>query len=57
MSWEIMNELGKVMFQQAKFNVPVENKMDNSHRKGWSHFKLNTDDSDIPFLKVLGIYE
>ena len=52
MSWEVMDELEKFMFQQAKFSIPVENKMDNSHRKGWSHFKLNIDDSDIPFFKV-----
>ena len=35
-------ELGKVSFT-------VENKMGNSHKKGWSHFKLNINDSDISF--------
>ena len=40
-----------------KFSFTVENKMKNSHRKGWSHFKLNLDDWDIPFIKFLRIYE
>ena len=52
-----MDELGKVMSYWAKFSFTVENKMKNSRRKGWSHFKLNTDDWDIPFPQVLRIYE
>ena len=33
----------------------VKNKMANSHKKGWSHFKLNINDWDIPFRKILRI--
>ena len=33
----------------------VENKMGNLHKKGWSHFKLNINDSDIPFPESLKI--
>ena len=32
-------------------SLNVENKMENSHKKGWSHFKLNINDSDIYSLK------
>ena len=35
----------------------VENKMGNSHKRGWSHFKLNINDWDIPFPKILRIYQ
>ena len=35
----------------------VENKMGNSHKRGWSHFKLNINDWDIPFPKSLRIYQ
>ena len=35
----------------------VENKMGNLHKKGWSHFKLNINDWDIPFPKSLTIYQ
>ena len=35
----------------------VENKIRNSHRKGWSHFKLNINDWDISFPKILRIYQ
>ena len=35
----------------------VENKVGNSHKKGWSHFKLNINDWDIPFSKILRIYQ
>ena len=35
----------------------VENKMENSHKRGWSHFKLKINDWDIPFPKVLRIYQ
>ena len=38
-------------------NFIVENKMGNSHKKGWSHFKLNINDSDILFPKILRIYQ
>ena len=33
----------------------VENKMEKSHKRGWSHFKLKTNDWDIPFPKLLRI--
>ena len=35
----------------------VENKMGNSHKRGWSHFKLNVNDSNITFPKILRIYQ
>ena len=35
----------------------VENKMGNSHKSGWLHFKLNINDWDIPFPKVLRMYQ
>ena len=35
----------------------VENKIGNSHKRGWSHFKLNLIDRDIPFPKSLRIYQ
>ena len=35
----------------------VENKMRNSHKRGWPHFKLNINDWDIPFPKNLRIYQ
>ena len=35
----------------------VENKMGNSHKRGWSHFKLNINDWDISFLEILKIYQ
>ena len=35
----------------------VENKIRNSHKRGWSHFKLNINDWDIPFPKTLRIYQ
>ena len=35
----------------------VKNKMGNSHKRGWSHFKLKINDWDIPFPKILKIYE
>ena len=38
-------------------SVTVENKMENSHKRGWSHFKLNINDWDIPFPKSLRIYQ
>ena len=31
--------------------------MENSRKKGWSRFKLNIDDSDIPFPKIFRIYQ
>ena len=33
----------------------VENKMENSHKRGWSHFKLKINDWDIPSPKILRI--
>ena len=35
----------------------LENKMGNSHKRGWSHFKLNLNDWDNPFPKILRIYQ
>ena len=31
----------------------VENKMENPHKKRWSHSKLNINDLDVPFPKTL----
>ena len=56
MNWRPIFEFWKVM-RYAKFSFTVENKMENSHKKRWSHFKLNIDDWDIPFPKVLRIYK
>ena len=39
-----------------KLSFTVENKMGNSHKKGWSHFKVNINDWEIPFPKILRIY-
>ena len=36
-------------------SLTVENKMGNSHKKGWSHFKHNINDWGIPFLKMLRV--
>ena len=33
----------------------VENKMENSHKRGWSHFRLKINDWDIPFPKILRV--
>ena len=41
-NFESIDNLVNIMFQ-AKFSFTVENKMENSHRKEWSHFKLNID--------------
>ena len=35
----------------------VENEMGDSHKRGWSHLKLNINDWDIPFPKILRIYQ
>ena len=35
----------------------VQNKIRNSHKRGWSHFKLNINDWDILFPKTLRIYQ
>ena len=48
MSWESLC---------PKSTFTVENKMGNSHKKGWSHFKLDINDWDIPFPKILRIYQ
>ena len=34
----------------------LENKLGNSNKRGWSHFKLNLNDWGIPFPKILRIY-
>ena len=31
--------------------------MDNSHKRGWTHFKLKINDWDIPFPKSLRVYQ
>ena len=46
MSWE---NLG------PNLSFTVENKMGNSRKRGWSHFKLNINDWGIPFSKMLRI--
>ena len=40
-NFEYMGKLEKFM---ANLRFTVENKMRNSHKKGWSHFKLNIND-------------
>ena len=35
----------------------AENKMRNSHKKRWPHFKLNINDWDIQFPKILRTYQ
>ena len=40
-----------------KFSFTVENKMENSHKKRWSHFKLYIGDWDIPLPEILRIYQ
>ena len=34
----------------------LENKKWNSHEREWSHFRVNLNDRDIPFPKILRIY-
>ena len=46
MSWESLC---------PNLSFTVENKMGNSHKRGWSHFKLNINDWLIPFAKILRI--
>ena len=53
-SFEYIGKLGKFM---ANLSFTVENKMRNSRKKGWSHFKLNINDWDITFPKTLRIYQ
>ena len=48
MSWENL---------RPNLNFTVENKMGNSHKRGSSHFKLNINGWDIPFPKILIIYQ
>ena len=36
-------------------NFTVQNKMENSHKREWSHFKLKINDWDISFAKILRI--
>ena len=47
MSWENL-------CSNLTFNV--ENKIGNSHKRGWSHSKLNIDDWDIPSPNILRTY-
>ena len=47
---EVIDELGKL---SPNLTFTVENEMGNSHKRGWSHFKLNINDWDIPFPKIL----
>ena len=39
----------------SNLSFTVENKMENSHKRGWSHFKLKINDWDISFPKILRI--
>ena len=39
----------------SNLSLTVENKMENSHKKRQSRFKLNINDWDILFPKVFGI--
>ena len=48
MSWE--NSCPNLSFT-------VKNKMENSHKRGWTHFKLKINDWDIPFPKSLRVYQ
>ena len=50
---EFMDELGNL---RPNLTFTVENKMGNSHKRGWSYFKLNINDWYIPFPKILRIY-
>ena len=45
----------EILFPNLSFTV--ENKTGNSHKRGWSHFKLNINDWDIPYPKTLRIYQ
>ena len=36
-------------------NFTVENKMENSHKRRWSHFKRKINGWDIPFPKILRV--
>ena len=47
--------VGKTYVGNLSFTV--ENKMGNSHKRGWSYFKLNINGWDIPFPKNLRIYQ
>ena len=38
-------------------SLTVENKVGKSHKRGWSHFKHNINDSGISFLKILRVYQ
>ena len=38
-------------------NFTVENKMRNSHKRGWSDFKFNIIDWDILFPKIVRIFQ
>ena len=41
----------------SNLSFTVENRMGNPHKRGWSHFKLNVNDSNITFPKILRIYQ
>ena len=42
---------------RPNFYFTVENKMRNSHKRGWSHLKRNINVGEIPFPKILRIYQ
>ena len=48
MSWESLC---------PNLSFTVENKIRNLHKSGWSNFKLNMNDWDIPLPKILRIYQ
>ena len=41
----------------SNINFTVEIKIGNFDKRGWSHFKRNVNDRDIPFSKILRIYQ
>ena len=48
MNWKVLS---------PNLSFTVENKMEDSRKKVLPHFKLNINDSDIQFPKILGIYQ
>ena len=41
----------------TNLGITVENKMENSYKRGWSHFKLKISGWDIPFPKILRVFQ
>ena len=48
MNWKVLS---------PNLSFTVENKMEDSRKKVLPHFKLNINDWDIQFPKILGIYQ